>query len=207
MDYSAGFSFEVKELEDRTGWFRGYASTTGGQPDYQGDVIVPGSFARTLTRKSDWPILWCHKHDTVLGVTRSAHEDQHGLAVEGELILSVPKAAEVRDLMRAGAVRGLSIGYMIPDGKAFQRQDGVREIHDVEVMEWSLCPLPANPRAMVTSPPKSLRDWNDVFRGMGYSRSQTDRLVHAVKDALNVGDDDELEAAQIHDLIAFMRSC
>ena len=194
MDYKA-FSLEVKDLED-SGLFFGYASTY--DVDLQNDVVMPGAFSRTLKQKPDVPILWCHRMDSPIGVCQDAREDRRGLAVTGQLVLSVPLAAQARDLMKAGAVKGLSIGYSVPAGGWKDRHDGVRELHDVDLLEWSLVPLPANPHALVTQPPKSLRDWHDVFRGMGFSKRETDRLVHAVKSVINDPEPDP------NDLVAFL---
>ena len=58
-------------------------------------------------------------------------------------------AREVRALVRSGAVRGLSIGFVTR--KAAARPGGGRTITSLELMEVSLVTLPMHPGARVTS--------------------------------------------------------
>jgi HK97 family phage prohead protease len=201
------FQFKIAELDVSRGVFKGYASTFGNL-DLQGDVVRPGAFARTLKERGaePIPILWSHDTHQPIGAGTEAREDSHGLAVTGELILSVARAAEVRDLMRAGIVKGLSIGYSVPAGGAKQAADGhTRELVDIDLMEFSPCVIPANPRARITAPPKSLAamtpaEWSAHFREAGFSRRETDRLVYAVR-----GLGDPAEDAAIADLTAWLQ--
>jgi HK97 family phage prohead protease len=60
----------------------------------------------------------------------------------------VQKGREVLALMRAGAIRGLSIGYQaIKDAMV----NGVREISEIRLFEVSAVPFPMDLGAQVTS--------------------------------------------------------
>jgi HK97 family phage prohead protease len=49
--------------------------------------------------------------DQPIGRWLSIREDSHGLHVEGKLSLGVARAREVHELMKSGALDGLSIGF------------------------------------------------------------------------------------------------
>jgi uncharacterized protein len=200
------FRFKLHDLDVKSGVFRGYASTF--DLDLQGDVVRPGAFARTLKERggSPIPILWSHNTSEPIGAGTEAKEDSHGLAVTGELILSVSRAAEVRDLMRAGIVTGLSIGYSVPAGGAKQGKE-VRELVDIDLYEFSACVFPACPSARVTAPPKALAsmtpaDWDSHFRAAGFSKRETERLVYAVRGTATV---DPAEDAAVADLVKWFK--
>jgi hypothetical protein len=55
--------------------------------------------------------------------------------------------------LKAGSIKGLSIGFSLPrgDAKTSYRDGGVRVLREVFVHEVSLVPTPANPRALVTT--------------------------------------------------------
>jgi HK97 family phage prohead protease len=193
--------FKLASLDEKSGAFSAYGSVYR-VVDLQQDVVMPGAFKHTLEARGDTPLplLWSHLVSEPLGVAH-AKEDSHGLQVAGELVLSVPRAAEVRDLMKAGAVRGMSIGYRTQPGWSKVKGE-IRELHRVDLLELSLCVLPANESAVVTSPPKSAaamtpEDWTRHFRGTGFSRSEADRLVWAVKQAFKNDVVDEDGAAEV----------
>lgn len=137
------FRLRAAEVNEE-GTFAGYASTFGNVDSY-GDVIAPGAFRKTLADQPIRPLLWCHEPREVIG-TAELTEDSKGLRLRGKLELDVTRAREVHSLMRAGAVRGLSIGFFPRQSEA--RGEG-RVIREIELVEVSLTPFPANPRAKV----------------------------------------------------------
>jgi uncharacterized protein len=139
--------FEVKSLLD-TGWFSGYGSIFGNE-DRQGDVVVKGAFLNTLGSGNQIPILLNHDPDQILGVYVKMTEDENGLYLEGQLNMDVARAREVYSLMKQGAIRGLSIGYITKT--AAKDRNGRRHLKEVELMEVSLTPMPANPLAQVVA--------------------------------------------------------
>lgn len=117
-----------------------------GTPDRVGDTIMPGAF-----RKAAMPIPMLYAHDPrdVIGVWESASEDGAGFQVKGRLLVDdVPRAREVRAMVKAGAIRGLSIGFIARKSTRFS---GGRSISDLDVFECSLVSIPSHPRAQITS--------------------------------------------------------
>lgn len=118
-----------------------------GTPDRVGDVIEPGAFAKALP---PLPMLAGHDQAQPVGVWEEISETPEGLAVKGRLLVNdVQRAAEVRSLIQAGALRGLSIGFA--SRKALPRRGGGRTISDLELLEISVVAVPAHPGARITS--------------------------------------------------------
>ena len=137
---------ETKFSVDETGAVEGIAWPFGS-PDRVGDVIEKGAFS---TASPPLPILWSHDQGVAIGVWDSVVETDAGLVVKGRLLVDdVPRAKEVRALLQAGAVRGLSIGFAAR--KAAPRKGGGRTIGAVDLMEISIVAVPAHPGARVTS--------------------------------------------------------
>ncbi|MDB2415441.1 HK97 family phage prohead protease [Rickettsiales bacterium] len=137
--------FEVKSLE-KDGVFSGYASVFGVLDNHQ-DVMVKGAFTETLKNKKDIKLLWQHQTDKPIGVFTIIREDVHGLYVEGKLLLEVQQAKEAYELMKNGAVRGMSIGYSVKD--ASYDDENIRYLTNVELFEISLVTFPANEHAEI----------------------------------------------------------
>ena len=118
-----------------------------GTPDRVGDVIEKGAFAKALP---PLPMLAGHDQTQAVGVWEEITETSEGLSVKGRLLVNdVQRAAEVRSLIKAGALRGLSIGFA--SRKALPRKGGGRTISDLELLEISVVAVPAHPGARITS--------------------------------------------------------
>jgi HK97 family phage major capsid protein/HK97 family phage prohead protease len=116
-----------------------------GSPDRVGDVITKGAFASTPARL---PMLWSHDQSAVIGVWDSIDETPAGLQVKGRLLInSVEKAREVRALVTAGAVNGLSIGFKTK--QAAPRKGGGRVISALDLCEVSIVAVPSHPDARI----------------------------------------------------------
>jgi HK97 family phage prohead protease len=147
------FDCELKFAGDgEEGVVEGYASMFG-LLDRGGDILQPGAFKATLAewkkRKANPPMLWQHDPAAPVGIWTDLVEDDKGLKVKGQLILDVPAAATARALMRAGAVKGLSIGYRTLDDQV-DRATGARLLKKVELWEISLVTFPMLPEAQIT---------------------------------------------------------
>ena len=94
------------------GSFSGYASLFG-EVDLGKDTIEAGAFEKSVSERGAAGIrmLWQHDPNQPIGVWTLVREDERGLYVEGRLAKGVAKAAEVLELMRSGAIDGLSIGF------------------------------------------------------------------------------------------------
>lgn len=142
------FSLELKAIEEN-GRFAGYASVFD-VVDRQKDIILRGAFQDTLAgRAGQIKLLWQHQFEEPIGVFDRIVEDEHGLYVEGRLLLDIQRAREAYSLLRAGAIEGLSIGYS-PVRYSIDPETGVRLIARVELWEISLVTFPANAQAGVT---------------------------------------------------------
>lgn len=142
------FGLDIKSI-NQGGYFAGYASVFD-VIDNQRDIIVHGAFRQTLKdRTSEIKLLWQHQQSDPIGVFHNIKEDEVGLYVEGQLLLEVAKAKEAYALLKAGAVKGLSIGYS-PVQYHIDAESGVRYLSELELWEISLVTFPANPVANVT---------------------------------------------------------
>jgi|GEM_PF-21875 len=140
-------------LEDVSGdgSFSGYASLFGAV-DLGRDVIEPGAFAASLKRRgaSDVRMLYQHDPDQPIGRWLSIREDARGLHVEGKLALGVARAREVHELMKSGALDGLSIGFQTLRART-EAKAGVRRILSADLWEISVVTFPMQPGARVTA--------------------------------------------------------
>lgn len=118
-----------------------------GTPDRVGDVIERGAFTKSLP---PLPMLSSHEQNDVVGVWSEITETDEGLSVKGRLLVDdVARAREIRALVREGALRGLSIGFV--SRKSLPRKGGGRTISDLELLEISVVAVPAHPGARITS--------------------------------------------------------
>lgn len=148
MDYEIR-SFELKNIKangEPEGAFEGYASTFGNVDSY-GDTIAPGAFDATLARGSERPLLWCHDPAEPIGKV-ALEADGEGLYCRGTLLMSLQRAREVHELMKAGIARGLSIGFYV---RKWQEMHTGRVLQEVDIVEVSATPFPANPLATIES--------------------------------------------------------
>lgn len=118
-----------------------------GQPDRVGDMIAKGAFAKT---KMPIPMLFGHDANDPIGAWDAINEKEDGLHLAGKMLVDdLQRAREVRALVKAGAVRGVSIGIVVK--KAKPRAGGGRMISDLELLEASLTAIPLHAGARITS--------------------------------------------------------
>ena len=117
-----------------------------GTADRMGDIIEKGAFLSP----SQLPMLFQHDPAEPVGVWDKITETVDGLQVKGRLLIAdVARAREVRALVQAKAITGLSIGYSVK--QATGRKGGGRIIKSLELAEISLVTIPMHPGARVTS--------------------------------------------------------
>ncbi len=135
------------------GTFMGYASVFGAL-DSQNEIVATGAFRRTLAgwkeRFSAPAMLWMHDPTMPIGLWLSLVEDKNGLAVEGKLALGTQKGREAYELLKLGALTGLSIGYRVVSSQIDSKRKA-RVLTDVELFEISLVTFPANDSARISS--------------------------------------------------------
>ena len=131
------------------GSFSGYASLFG-RVDLGRDLIEQGAFARSLRTRGAAGIRMLFQHDPNQPIGRwiELREDAHGLFVRGRLAEGVARSQEVLNLMRAGALDGLSIGFRTVKAKT-DSASGVRRIVEADLWEISVVTFPMMPNARV----------------------------------------------------------
>jgi HK97 family phage prohead protease len=141
------FRFEIKSVSESDGSFTGLASTYGNV-DQGGDEVMLGAFSKTLRNaKGPFPVLM--GHDTHEQIGYAELEDSNaGLVVHGKLVMHTEKAKQAYALMKAKALRGLSIGY---DTIRSTVKGSVRQLTELKLYEVSVTPFPMNEMAVVTS--------------------------------------------------------
>lgn len=147
----APFTSHAIEVKSMTadGHFAGYASVFD-VVDSQRDRMHAGAFRQSLrARETPVKLLWQHQWENPIGVIEQIFEDAKGLFIRGRLLMDVAKAREAYALLKAGALRGMSIGYQVKKSRR-DPDTGVRELLEVDLWEVSIVTLPANARANVT---------------------------------------------------------
>ena len=179
---------ELKEVNS-DGTFSGYGSVFGNVDSYK-EVVSKGAFSDSI---SDWKskgrlpaLLWQHRTGEPIGVYKEMREDDHGLMVRGELALKTVRGSEAYELMKIGAVGGLSIGFNTRED-SLDKGTGIRTLNKVDLWEVSVVTFPANQEARIATVKqiddlKELKDIEHYLRESGgFSRSQAVALVSRIK--------------------------
>jgi HK97 family phage prohead protease len=178
----------VMELRaDGAGEVTGYGSVFGGVDSY-GDTIMPGAFQKSIgTRKPK--MLWQHRMDKPIGVWDEVVEDGKGLRLKGRLA-ETAQGREAAELVRMGALDGLSIGFRT---MADEVEGNVRKLKEVDLYEVSFVTMPADSKARVTGI-KSEREIEEILREHGFSRREAKAFVargwKGVSDLRDAGEED-----------------
>ena len=182
---------KAEDIEKEDGTFIGYGSIFNNT-DLGNDVVEKGAFTKSLgkTGPKGVKMLFQHKTDMPIGVFESVEEDEKGLRVKGRLALKTQAGREAYELLKMGAIDGLSIGFRVkPDGQKYDSKSKRRYIKEVELMEISLVTFPMNPRARVRSVKGdglSIREWENGLRDVFHlSRSEAKVAAKAVHDVFS----------------------
>lgn len=189
-------AYHDDEEDKDYGTFEGYGSVFGNK-DLGNDVIERGAFLKSLKRRKpqNVKLLYQHKSDMPIGVFDEIKEDEHGLVVKGRLALKTQAGAEAYELLKMGALDGLSIGFRVnPKEVSYDKRGNRRIIKEVDLMEVSLVTFPMNPQATVRSVKGeeiSIREWENGMRdAFSLSRSEAKMAAKAVTDAFGQRDVD-----------------
>jgi len=168
------------------GVIEGYGSVFGNVDSY-GDIVVAGAFAETLKAGRAPAMLWQHNPDEPIGVWTEVREDKRGLVVKGQLALGTQRGREALELIRMGALSGLSIGFSTVRS-SFDEQSGIRSLLELDLWEVSPVTFPANEAARITSAKsaeniKTVRDFERALRDeLGFSRGAATAIaLHGFK--------------------------
>lgn len=177
------FSFEIKAVGD-DGTIEGYGSVFDVKDSYD-DVIKPGAYTATLAdhkAAGTMPaMLWQHDSDEPIGVWIEMVEDGKGLRVKGQLLLATTRGREAYELLKVGALKGLSIGFM---AKEWSYQDDLRILTAIDLWELSIVTFPANQKATVTGIKSgeavTARNAEQILRDAGFSKADATAFVSRV---------------------------
>ena len=205
------FQCELKANGD-TGTFEGYGSIFN-ITDRGGDIVVPGAFTDTLAAQKAAgrmpAMLWQHRQAEPIGVYTSMEEDSVGLKVRGQLALKTSRGAEAYELMKMGALSGMSIGYRTRDD-SYDRVTGVRSLKKVDLVELSLVTFPMNDSSRVSAVKtiEELDSLSEIERHLrdacGMSKSEALAMVSRVKSVISRSDSGDRD--QLVDLSAALKA-
>ncbi len=201
------FHSDVKAVNDK-GTFTGYGSIFGNE-DQGSDIMQKGAFTKSLENRpaSKVKMLYQHKTDEPIGVFENMYEDEKGLFVKGRLAMGTQKGREAYELLKMGALDGMSIGFRAdPDKQGYnENKRGTRTLKEVDLMEISLVTFPMNERALienVKAGQKNIREWEKILRDAGgLSRTEAKIGAKALSESLSqrdAGDDNKQLATLIN---------
>jgi HK97 family phage prohead protease len=147
---------------DEAGHIEGYGSVFE-EVDRGGDIVARGAFTASLGSGRKVKMLMQHDPGRVIGVWDDLSEDAKGLRVKGRLLTKVPAGAEAYELIKAGAMDGLSIGYRTV--RSMDR-NGRRVIMEADLWEVSVVTFPMNEMARV-----------DAVKAADMTRREMERLL------------------------------
>lgn len=192
--------FDVKA--EAEGVIVGYGSVFGNA-DHGGDVIEPGAFSASLVKRMP-KMLWQHDMAEPIGRWTEATEDGKGLVMRGRISTGTTRGRDAYELVKDGAIDGLSIGYRVmPNGS--EMDGNIRRIKSVELFEVSVVSIPMNDRTRILGVKADMteRDFERFLLDAGLSRKAAKAFVadgwkgyrEHLRDAGNAGPEDNLRDA------------
>ena len=126
----------------------GYGSVFGNR-DNGGDIVMPGAFKECIASGRRVKMLWQHDASQPIGVWDEMSEDENGLRMKGR-VAKKGKGGEVAELIKMGAVEGLSIGYRTQEYE-MDLDEGARKLTKLDLWETSVVTFPMNTLAGIYS--------------------------------------------------------
>lgn len=200
-------AFELKSIHE-TGEFTGYGAVFNNV-DWYRDVIVKGAFEETISGKSKLPMLWQHDGSSPIGIISGMSEDNHGLLIEAKLALGTQRGKEAHELLKMGAVEGLSIGYTVPDGGSeIDKEKNINKLLKLDLKEISIVTFPANELALVSEVKNIFKDGGTpterqleaILRDIGLSKSQSKAFIAKGYSGIH-REDEESESEEVINLL------
>lgn len=194
---------EFRFDNEADGTFSGYGSVFSVKDSYA-DVVMPGAFTRTLQEagsKGRMPaMLLQHDYTRPIGVWTEMAQDDRGLRVKGRLALNTRDGRDAYELLKMGALDGLSIGYRTRK-YVWDETAKVRQLTDLDLLEVSPVVFPANDAARVQAVKAdgsvNVREIERALRDVGLSLQQAKAFiadgVRALRD-VRLDDDDQQKA-------------
>lgn len=175
------------KLKGNKGEFTGYASTFN-EVDAVRDTILPGAYKKTI-KEGRMPKMFIN-HDSwevPVGDWKHMEEDSKGLLVVGTIDLKHIQGPTVHSALERKAMDALSIGFRIPHGGAEEKENGIREISEIDLKEISIVNFPADDGARISVVKaeipefESLKEVERFLRDAGWSREAAKMFAGQVK--------------------------
>lgn len=150
MTESKVFASQIKSLDEGRGMVTALVAVFGNI-DVQNDRVMPGAFTQTIAawkakaaQGQFLPVVYGHRDDPdfIIGKVVDMRQTAEGLEVDEQLFMDKPKARSTFHAMQQGVLGGSSFGYDVT--KARRANDGVRELHSVNLLEEGRTVYPAN---------------------------------------------------------------
>jgi HK97 family phage major capsid protein/HK97 family phage prohead protease len=137
--------FHVRSVDEDARVIEGIATTP--ETDRMGDVIEPAGAKFSLPL----PLLWQHRSDQPIGQVVDAAVTPEGIRIRAKIAKGLlPRIDEAWALIRAGLVRGLSIGFRsLGEPERIEGTFGLK-FSSWELLEVSAVTIPANADASIT---------------------------------------------------------
>jgi len=139
---------EIKSIDNDSRTVKGIASTVS--PDRMDDIVEPKGAQFQLPV----PLLWQHNHDQPIGHVTEANVNNKRIEITAEFAkMDEPGVLQDRlneawQSVKAGLVRGLSIGFRALDVEPIKESMGLR-FKSWEWLELSAVTIPANSEANI----------------------------------------------------------
>lgn len=137
-------NIEIKSASNSEVIITGYASVYN-VADHHNDLIVKGAFASVVHQNIKF--LWQHDTKKPIGIITYLSEDDYGLKMEAVINNKVKAGSEAIELIKQGAIDGLSIGFYIKNSVYNDARQ--RVITEAELLEVSIVTFPANQSAKI----------------------------------------------------------
>ncbi len=146
-------------------------TVTTSTPDRERDIVYAGGI-EVANYLANPVVLWSHDHRTpAIGRTVRLDRAGTGFVAECEFAPAAdhPLAEQIFKLVTGGFIRGASIGFRPLEWSYDNERDGVN-FRRVELLEWSICNIPANAEALVAAGAAGLetarvKDWARAVLG------------------------------------------
>lgn len=185
------------------------AVASDNSTDRQGEAIAPSAW-RLENFKRNPVLLWAHDYGTppIGKVTQIGVEGNQLLFKPQFAVNEYPFAKQMFDMFKAGFLNAFSVGFA-PQKAAVMREDGVREWQDVELLEISAVPVPANANALVLARSAGFGEVVDKYFG---EDAVTKTVIEEVGDRIHITvrdvkefDQDSFEQEVLGDGIEFIK--
>jgi len=177
---AASLSVKAEGEDDEYLTISGYGSVFGNV-DNGGDMVMPGAFKECIASGRKPKMLWQHDAGQPIGAWDEMREDENGLYMKGRISKRATKGAEVAELVKMGAIDGLSIGYRTQEYE-MDMDSGTRKLTKLDLWETSVVTFPMNTLASIyamKAESMTERDLERALKDMGHSRSMAKAMACA----------------------------